>query len=68
MEALGKHLWQGMLRAVMHSPDSWPRVASAGWMSRSGVGMAVGVGGGAWVGVVVGGGGGDTGGSGGTGV
>lgn len=24
-----------MLRAVMHSPDSYPRVASAGWMSRS---------------------------------
>lgn len=38
VDALGKHLWQGMLRAVMHSPDSWPRVASAGWMSRSGVG------------------------------
>lgn len=34
MDALGKHLWQGMLRAVMHSLDSWPRVASGGWMSR----------------------------------
>lgn len=38
MDALGKHLWQGMLRAVMHSLDSWPRVASRGWMSRRGGG------------------------------
>lgn len=55
MDALGKHLWQGMLRAVMHSPDSWPRVASAGWMSRSGVGggggrRSGGVGGTGWSG------------------
>lgn len=35
VDALGKHLWQGMLRSVMHSLDSWPKVASAGWMSRS---------------------------------
>lgn len=34
VDALGKHLWQGMWRAVTHSPDSWPRVASGGWMSR----------------------------------
>lgn len=32
MDALGKHLWQGMLRAVMHSLDAWPRVASRGWV------------------------------------
>lgn len=40
MDALGKHLWQGMLRAVMHSLDSWPRVVSGGWMSRRGGGVA----------------------------
>lgn len=34
VDALGKHLWQGMLWAVTHSLDSWPRVASGGWMSR----------------------------------
>ena len=32
MDALGKHLWQGMLRAVMHSLDAWPWVASGGWV------------------------------------
>lgn len=31
VDALGKHLWQGMLGAVMHSLDAWPWDASGGW-------------------------------------
>lgn len=27
MDARGKHLWQGMLRAVMHRQGAWPWVA-----------------------------------------
>lgn len=40
VDALEKYLWQGMLWAVMHSLDSWPRVASGGWMSRRRGGVA----------------------------
>lgn len=32
VDALGKHLWQGTLRAVMHSLNAWPWVASGEWV------------------------------------
>lgn len=39
MDALGKHLWQEMLRAVMHSLDAWPWVVSRGWVMVGGCGV-----------------------------